>query len=227
VDTLEGKASAAETLISGMYDSLEREFAQLTAFLGRIDWMLDQLSVASYKLLATECGVMAVKAVWCPNGKEDKDDPEGWLLLTDQRLFFEQKEEVATKKVLFITTEKQLVQKLLFEVPLALVEDVKASKLGVFKNEDHLDLRLASGAPYPTAHFHIDGQSCEEWQALINRVKAKDLDQDRAVAIDQAAVEKVKAAPTTCPACGANINVPVLRGQDSISCPYCGKVIKL
>jgi phage shock protein A len=227
VDTLEGKVSAAETLIGGMYDSVERDYGQLTFFLGRIDWMLDQLSAATFKLLATESGVMAVKAVWCPNGKEDKDDPDGWLLLTDQRLFFEQKEEVATRKVLFITTAKQLVQKLLLEVPLSLVEDVKPSKLGVFKNEDHIDLRLASGAPYPTAHFHLDGQSCEEWQALINRVRAGELDQDRAVALDQEAVEKVKAAPTTCTSCGANINVPVLRGQDSITCPYCGKVMKL
>ena len=41
---------------------------------------------------------MGVKAVWTKDGKEDKSDPEGTLYLTDQRLLFEQKEEVATKK---------------------------------------------------------------------------------------------------------------------------------
>jgi ribosomal protein S27E len=45
--------------------------------------------------------------------------------------------------------------------------------------------------------------------------------------VDQAAAEKVKAAPSQCPSCGGNINTVILRGMDSIKCEYCGFVIRL
>ncbi|MFO8037629.1 MAG: hypothetical protein R6U57_13480, partial [Anaerolineales bacterium] len=63
-----------------------------------LDWMLTELSEVSFELLATESGIMAVKAVWAKSGKQRKEDPKGVLYLTDQRLLFEQKEKVTTKK---------------------------------------------------------------------------------------------------------------------------------
>lgn len=227
IENLTEKAEAAESALRSMYNDLETEYNKINAHLQDVDKMLTQLAQASFTLLPTEAGIMSVKAVYTAGPKEDNDDPEGILFLTDQRIIFEQKEEVATKKVLFITTERKLVQKLLFEVPLALIEDVKPSKQGMFKNEDHLDIFFAVGAPMQKAHLHIDGQDCNEWQALIKRAKTKDFDRDRAVAVDQTEVEKVKAAPTICPACGGTINKPVLRGQESITCDYCGNVIRL
>lgn len=226
VEALESKANAAERAVNGMFDNLRGKVNSLSSHLKKVDWMLTELSQASFQLLATEAGVMAVKAVWARDGKEKKDDPEGVLFLTDQRLLFEQKEEVATKKVLFIATEKETVQKLLLDLPVALVDSVATSKQGVLKNEDHIEVNFASGAQVRQAHFHI-WQSCEEWQALIQRVKAKDLDADRAVALDQGAVEKARSAPSQCPACGGNLAQVILRGQDEITCEYCGFVIRL
>jgi DNA-directed RNA polymerase subunit RPC12/RpoP len=169
---------------------------------------------------------MAVKAVWCPDVKERDDDPEGVLYLTDQRLLFEQKEEVATKKILFIATEKQKVQDLKWETPVALIEEIKPSKQGLLKNEDHLDIRFGEGASLESVHIHI-WQECNEWVQLLNRAKTKDFDKTRAIAIDQAEVDKVKSAPSQCPSCGANITQVVLRGTESIKCEYCGYVIRL
>jgi len=226
VSTLENNVSAAEQEIRGMYDAFSNEVHALTAQIEKADWTLKQLAEASFQLIATEAGVMAVKAVWVKAGKEQKGDPEGVLYLTDQRLIFEQKEEVATKKVLFIATEKEKVQKLDLETPVALIESVTTSKQGLMKNEDHIELRFASGAPVVTAHFHI-WQPCEEWQALINRAKSRDFDNDRAVAVDAAAIAKTKAAPSQCPSCGGIINQVILRGQDSIKCEFCGFVIRL
>jgi len=40
-------------------------------------------------------------------------------------------------------------------------------------------------------------------------------------------VAKVKEAPTKCPNCGGVIDQAVLRGMDSITCEYCGSVIRL
>lgn len=226
VDMLEDKVSAAERSIHGMYDKFDNDLYQVIKRLNDIEYMLDNLAEASFQLLPTEAGIAAVKAVWCRTGKEQKDDPEGVLFLTDQRILFEQKEEVATKKVLFVATEKKKVQNLLLEAPVALLDAVTTSKAGLLKNEDHIEIRFQPGAPYQNVHFHI-WQDCEAWQGLLNRAKAKEFDKDRAVAIDQAEVEKIKSAPTQCPSCGAAMTAVILRGQDSIKCEYCGAVIRL
>jgi len=226
VSTFEEKAKAAENQIDGMYDSFQSQVSTVTSHLSKVEWMLTQVAEAKFTLLPTEGAIAAVKAVWCKDVKENKDDPEGVLYLTDQRLLFEQKEEIATKKVLFITTEKQKVQDLKWEIPVALVEEIKPSKQGFLNNEDHLDLTFGSDASIHSAHLHIwqDGNS---WLQLLKRAKTKDFDQTRAIAIDQAEVDKVKALPSQCPSCGGNLDQVVLRGQSEVKCEYCGFVIRL
>ncbi len=227
VSNLESRASAAESAVHGMYDNFQSEVNTVKYHLDKVDWTLTQVSEASFPFMPTEAVVMAVEATWLRDNKEDKDDPKGVLFLTDQRLLFEQKQEVATKKVLFITTERQKVQQLHIDAPVAQVQSVKASKQGMFKNEDRLEVQFASGAPLASAQFHLFGQDSNLWQGLVNRVKSKEFDSDRAVAIDKAVVEKVKAAPTTCPNCNGAITQVVMRGMDSITCEYCGSVIRL
>ncbi len=226
VESLEAQVHAAGRQISGMYDSVRSEVNKFSNEIRRIDYMLTNLSQAAFPLLATEAGLMAVKAVWAKNGKEQKDDPQGVLYLTDQRIIFEQKEEVATKKVLFITTEKEKRQKLLIDTPVALVKSVETSKQGMLKNEDFIKVSFASGAPMNVAHFHI-WQPCEEWQGLINRAKARDFESDRAVEVDAAAAAKVKSAPSQCPSCGGHLHQVILRGQDTVKCEFCGFLIRL
>jgi cell division inhibitor SulA len=225
-DALESQVRAAEGQLKGMYDSFESQLRHFNGQLSEADSTLTQLEEATFKLLATEAGVRTVKAVWVRDGREDKEDPDGILFLTDQRLIFEQKEEVATKKVLFITTEKQKIQKVLFDAPVALVEAVNVSKQGLFKNEDNLEILFAPSAPIDKVRFHI-WQEGVEWQALINRVQTRDIDKERAVAVDAGAEAKVKSAPSQCPSCGGNISQVILRGQDSIKCEFCGAVIRL
>lgn len=227
VDALEGRTSAAAEAIRNLFGDFQNEYNELDRHLDEVTWALDQRDEATFQLLSTEGIVMAVNATWTRDGKEDKNDPKGVIFLTDQRLLFEQKQEVATKKILFITTASEKVHKLLFETPVALVQEVTASKQGFFKNQDFIDMRLASGAPYPAASFHLDGQDSTGWANLIRRVKAHELDADRAVVIDQAVVEKVKTAPSRCPSCGGSITQPILRGQDTLSCEFCGVVIRL
>ena len=223
---LEDKVRSAENTVNGMYDSFNNQVYVLKRHLDQIDYLLTQLAEARFTLLPTEGGIMAVKAVWCKDVKERDDDPEGILYLTDQRLMFEQKEEVATKKILFITTEKQKVQELKWEIPVALIQDVKPSKQGLLKNEDHLDIRFGEGASLESTHLHI-WQEGNEWLQLLNRAKTKDFDKGRAVAVDQAEVAKVKSIPAQCPSCGGNVDQVILRGQDNVKCEYCGFVIRL
>ena len=226
VDQMESKVTAAGNSIEGMYDQFSRQVESTNRHLDEIEYLLKQLAEASFQLLPTEAGLAAVKSVWYKTGQEQKGDPEGVLFLTDQRVLFEQKEEIATKKVLFVTTGKQKVQGLQFEAPIALVDKVETSKQGMFKNEDHIEIHFASGGPADTAHFHI-WQDNDQWQALINRARIKDFDKERDVPLEQAALDRVKAAPSQCPACGGNITTTVLRGMDSLKCEYCGFVIRL
>jgi len=223
---LEDRVEAAERQVNGMYNAFNSQLSAFVQHLHEIEWMLDQLAEAKFTLLPTESGLMAVKAVWCPEVKEKKDDPEGVLYLTDQRLIFEQKEEIATKKMLFITTAKEKVQAVKWEAPVATLEEISPSKQGLLKNEDHLDIRFGEGSSVKSVHLHI-WQDAKEWVQLLNRAKTRDFDQTRAIAINPAEVEKVKAAPSQCPSCGANISQVVLRGMDSLKCEYCGYVIRL
>lgn len=171
LDMLEGRINSAKTTIHGLFDEFSAAYNKLNAELLRINRVIELFAEATFQLLATEAPINAVKATWKVNGKEVEGDPVGILYLSDQRLFFEQKEEIATKKVLFITTEKQKVHALLFEFPVALVEQMRTEKEGFFKNEDHLELKLASGGPYPVVHFHLDGQDCRQWHAQVSKVK--------------------------------------------------------
>jgi len=226
VETLEEKTQAAENQVNGMYDSFHSQVSTVEYHLSEVEWMLGQLAEAKFNLLATEGAIAAVKAVWCKDVKENKDDPEGVMYLTDQRLLFEQKEEVATKKVLFITTEKQKVQELRWEAPITLLQEIKPSKQGLMKNEDHLDLRFGPGAPIQTIHVHI-WKDANDWLQLLNRAKIKDFDKTRAIGIDQGEVEKLKSAPSQCPSCGGNFEQAILRGQSEVKCQYCGFVVRL
>ena len=226
VGQVESKVTASKESIEGMYNQFNNQLYTATRRLEEIEYLLTQLAEASFQLLPTEAGIAAVKAAWCKSGKEQKGDPEGVLYLTDQRVIFEQKEEIATKKVLFVVTEKRKVQDLQLEAPVVLADKEETSKQGLLKNEDHIEIHFASGAPVQMAHFHI-WQEAAAWQALINRAKVRDFDQGRVVAPDQAALAKVKSAPAQCPSCGGNITMVVLRGMDSIKCEYCGYVIRL
>lgn len=223
IDALEARAAAARDAIRGGYDTFKAGAGDLQQRLDRVQGMLEWLGEAKFTLLATEGLYAAVEAKWDRDGK---DDPKGRLYLTDQRILFEQKEEVATKKLLFITTEKEKVQQLLLEVPLAWVDDARGSKKGLLGHEDHLDLALASDAPVRGAHFHLNGQDSSLWQQLITRAKSRDLDHERAVPVDQAVVTKAASAPTRCSNCGASFTKPVLRGQSEIACEFCGSVTR-
>ena len=227
ISNLEDKVSGAVSTASGMYDELAAQFSKVNEHIVDLNYTLDQLDQACFKLTTAESGIMAIKATWTRDGKEDRDDPQGILFLTDQRLLFEQKQEVASKKVLFITTEKKLVQQLLWEVPIALVSDVKGSKQGLFKNEDFLELTFATGAAVKSAQMHIFGQNFQDWIRLINRACSHEFDKDRVIQVDQAEVEKVKAAPTICPSCGGSLPKVILRGQDNLTCEYCGFTVRL
>ncbi|MBT3322399.1 MAG: hypothetical protein HN392_08960 [Anaerolineae bacterium] len=225
-EALETRVEAAEESIRGEYNQFNSEVQKIKSHLSKLEKMLTRFSEATFELLATEAGIMAVKAVWAKNGKERKDDPEGILYLTDQRLLFEQKEEIATKKVLFVTTEKELVQELRWDIPVASIEEIKATNEGFMNKDDFIQVQLSGDAPFSSVYLHI-WQSSDDWKILLKRAKAKEFDATRAIEIDKAVAKKIKDAPTECPSCNGALIEEILRGMDRIRCEYCGTVIRL
>jgi predicted nuclease with TOPRIM domain len=227
VNSFETRVSSAESSLRELYDSLKQEFGKSSRQVDLIEKALDLSEAASFGFLPGECIYMTTKAVWTRDSREDKEDPEGILFLTDQRLLFEQHQEVAKKKVLFVTTEREKVQKLQFETPVVVIDSIKATKQGMFKNEDWLEFQLPSGSFAREVKLHLDGGDCNQWQQMLNRIKSGEIEAERALEVDMQAVEKARSAPARCPSCGGAITKPVLRGMDSITCDYCGAVIRL
>jgi predicted nucleic acid-binding Zn-ribbon protein len=204
------QAEAAEQSIFGQYDDFQAEVDSLSAHFDWVDWMLQALSTASFQLMATEGGVAASQANWL---RPNSDPMGGILFLSDQRLIFEEREGEFSVPL---------------EVPVSLiVSTTPLNAQGANQDEEHLALAFASGAPMSATTFQLLGPQAEEWQAMIGRAKAGDYTKDRAIEIDQAEIDRVKNAPTECPACGNKFTAPVLRGQTEIKCEACGTVTRL
>jgi len=224
---LESRLRAATRAIQNMYEPLRENISQTAGQIKEVAWTLDQVDAASFKLYPGEGVVAAVKAQWMTS---EKEGPKGIFYVTEDRLLFEQREEVATKKVLFITTEKQKLQELKWQAAVGQVEQVTASEqggaiLGIGKKE-LLGLGFDNRVPIRQALLRLEADS-DAWQALIGRVKSGDIAGERTCPRDEAIKEAVRAAPTKCPTCGAGITQAIVRGMNEIKCEYCGAVIRL
>jgi hypothetical protein len=220
---LENKVKAAVSAVQGECQRIDGRAQEINASVKKIVWTLHQLEQASFSLTASEAVVDATQALWKRGGSSDV--VKGIFYLTDLRIIFEQKDEKATKKILFITTETEKHQKLEWEAPIELVEKAVHSQQGLFGIREQLVISCAPGGPYSQATLQLDGTdeipaSSSAWAALIGRVKSGLIAQDRTVPLDvQTFATNI---PSRCPSCGALFNQKILRGQREITCQYCG-----
>ena len=170
---------------------------------------------------------MAAEVRWYHDGKADKRDPKGILFLTGQRLILEIHETEVKKKVLFIKTETETTRSLAFECPVAYIERTESFQEGMLKGQDHLRLYFTSQGPYDQTQFQLLNGDNDEFCQTIRRIQAGDFLKNRTEEIQEEVLERVKNAPSECPSCGGNISQKIMRGQDSITCEYCGYVIRL
>jgi predicted nucleic acid-binding Zn-ribbon protein len=231
IENLQTRVRAFEASIEAAYGPVRQAFYQTRSQVQEVLWILDQVDQASFEIHAEENVIQAVKAKWWRDGKNK--GPEGVLYLTDKRLVFEQKEKVATKKVLFVATEKETIQEMLFEAPVMSVDSVKASSKGLMGHQDHLDFEFGSGSDFANAHFHIDGQESEWWAGLVNRVKSDEIHREwyatgeEAIPMaDEESAGSLAEAPERCTACGAPFDAPLAKGQRQIQCEYCGTTMR-
>jgi hypothetical protein len=224
IAALEQKVDAAQASTRAAYATLQENVSQTEAQIAQIEWLLEEVDEASFPLYPAEDPVAACKAQLMENNKEG---PKGVLHLTDERLIFEQKEKVATKKVLFIATEKEKVQKLVFEVPIGQVEEATVSQKGFLGRKEILELLFKPEADLDSVLLRVHGVDSEDWAGLIGRVKSGEITKERTHPKDEEALETVRATPTRCPTCGAALDVEIVRGMREITCEYCGSVVRL
>jgi len=159
INALERKARAAQSAVEAMYKTLQQNVNQTRSQVEQIRFLLDQVDEASFQLYPAEDPVAACRAQYMETKKEG---PEGVLYLTDERLIFEQKEKIATKKVLFITTEKETAQQLIFEVPSGQIEEIKTSQKGFLGHKEMLELFFAPEADLSGATLRLRDTENEE-----------------------------------------------------------------
>ena len=177
LSALEDRADAAVRSLEAIYTSVGEQIQSTQHSVDDIAWTLNQLGQASFQLAPGELAFEAVPANWKKTG--DKDGVDGVLYLTDQRLIFEQKEEVATRKVLFIATEKQKLQSLQWAIPAARIDRAVGSKKGFMNKDDFLTLDCSAGAPFQTTELHLKGESGETWSRQIQQVKSGAINAER------------------------------------------------
>jgi hypothetical protein len=209
IASAEAQADAAEDTVLDQYDEYADEVESLSTHFDWVAWMLDALSTAAFRLLATESGVAATEAVWLRPGLEPEN---GILYLTDQRLLWEDRVGEFELKI---------------AVPLQQVSDVK-EETGEDAEFEILAFTFdSSETPVPIGRFQLSLPVADDWLKMVGRARAGDYAQDRAVAIDEAELERIRNAPQQCSNCGAAFTAPVLRGQTELVCEYCGVVTRV
>ena len=209
IASAEAQAGAAEDTVLDQFDEYADEVESLSAHMDWVDWMLDALSTASFRLLATESGVAATEAVWLRPGLEPEN---GILFLTDQRLLWEDRVGDFELKL---------------DVPVQQITDI------VEETDDEAEFEIlaatfkSGAAPVPVAQLQLALPVADEWIKMVNRARSGDYALDRAVKIDQAELERIRNTPQQCSNCGATYTAPVLRGQTEINCEYCGVVTRI
>ncbi len=229
VSALERQIQSAKTAVSALYDGIDTELDKIDHELHQIKTMLDLLDGSQeIHLREAEGPLLAVASEWQQDGD---DGPKGYLFLTDQRLLFEQREEVVTKKRFGIfKADSEMVQKLHIDISVHEIESFEHKEEGGFLGigkDDIIEFTFAATAPLSRARFHLKGQDSEEWAAVIKRIQTGDIDNDRAddyVDEIEAAEETAAAFPDKCPNCFAEVP-PQQRGVTSIICEFCGQEI--
>ncbi|MCU0481591.1 MAG: hypothetical protein MUE54_10325 [Anaerolineae bacterium] len=223
LNQLESNITAASNRISGLYASFKSDVDDTYSQITEIRWMCDERDEASFPFLAGENLFLVARAEWRASGK-GKDDPDGILYLTDQRLIFEQKE--TTGKKLGIFGGKQ-TQELEWEVPLHQIEALDHENKGFFGGKDIVHFTLGSGARYPKISVEVKGGATNKfWIAQVQRMIKGETQDERAIPPDEELLKTIRNAPSKCHVCGGTL--PMLTaGQNQIECAYCGTIIRL
>ncbi len=219
ISSLSEEIKAAQKRIEAMYGDVPGNVSQTQQQIRQIQQYLKLAQEAHVSWKPAERLFSAIEAKWL---KGNKDTPEGILYLTDQRLIFEQKEKVGGR----FGFGGEMVQQELWAVPVGAVSEIRPEDKGVFGGKDLVHLTLRSG-DYAELSLEIKGGiDSKAYAHQLNRVLSGDIENERAVPVDEAQAEAIRQAPTICPTCGATLPA-LLRGMTELTCTYCGTTVRI
>ncbi len=235
VNALASNFRSAEARVRRSYSSVEQQISALRKEIKDAQAVLDALDTASFDLLPNEHPIAVCDSIWV----SDREEPEGLLFLTDSRLIFEQRQEIATRRILFITTDRELVQRKLWESPIGAVEDLETEDQRAFlSRRELLTLRFSERTRDTPSDvtLQLKGTDNETWHGLIKRAKSGQIDRERfgaaapaeqlAAELESEAAAPDKELPTACPNCNAPLP-PIFRGMKQVTCDYCGVQVNI
>lgn len=217
--------STTEQDIRGRYSTILSTINEIYDDLEEANTALDLLHDSEIELRGNEAIVLVGEAEWEIDGEDE--GPDGYLYLTDQRLLFEQKEEVAAKKFLFITTKTSEIQKLLVDVEIRHLDsiehtDEKRRTLQIWGDEI-LSITLSGQADLSRLRFHIKDREADEWKETLQYVLSGRIQEDRFDFDDESETADL-VFPAACPNCMAA--VPAQPGGVTVyECEFCGATI--
>lgn len=220
MDRLSNAVDASRDRIRGMFGQVPDNVWQTQSQLNQIQGYMKLADEATIKWNPTEALFLVCEAEWAQSGK-DKEDPDGLIYVTDQRLIFEQKEKVGSR----LGFGGKKVQEVLWDVPLGTITEVTAEDKGFFGQKDMVHLKLSSG-DYAEMTLEVKGVDCKWAVQQLNRAITGEIEKERAIPVDEKAAAAVSAAPTACTTCGATLP-PITRGMTEIRCDYCGTVMRI
>jgi hypothetical protein len=235
VSDLESNVRQAEARVRQTFDGIEKQAASLAEEIEGAKFVLDSLDSACFQLVPGEHPIAACRATWT----SDPQGPEGLFFLSDARIIFEQRQEVAKKKVLFITTQKELIQNKLWEAPIGSVDNVEIEDQKAFlQRKEMLTLRFNERTREIPSDITLQlrGTTNEAWRTLLRRTKSGEIEGDRfgapppkeqlAAQVEAETMEPEKELPTVCPSCNAPLPA-IFKGMRQVRCDYCDAAINL
>ncbi|OQX52034.1 MAG: hypothetical protein B5M53_09590 [Candidatus Cloacimonas sp. 4484_209] len=230
IDSVESKifpikefVSEAETKLKTMIQPIEERIGVLISKVNRINNGFEHLEKATFKLLEGENLVDVWDAQYF---KEGKKGPKGFIFLTDKRFRFEQDENVVVSRKFLVVAKREHRQNLLIDEPIGLIISSKDSEKGFFlAKKEMLNLEFGQGAKVRKAIFRttIDSKEVDD---IIDSVISGGI---ASTMVPEAGKKAEKPLPKIdrCPACGAMLTTPIVKGMTYIKCEYCGKIIYL
>lgn len=221
VERIKRDVEAAENQIEKTFGEVPNNVQQTIRHLEDIEKYVQRAEEASFKLNAAECVFMAIEAEW----EDHKDKPDGIFYITDQRIVMEQKEKTGKTLGLF---GGKMQHQVLWEAPIGAIEEVAHENKGLFGGVDLIHLKMGAGSQFAKVTIEAKGGVKAEWfAAQLKRASTGGLEKERGLQVDEALVEAIANAPTTCPVCGATFDDPIVAGMTQIKCRYCGGVTRL
>lgn len=179
IEDLEAAYERHKTAVDALLEQPNEVYSALNA---RLNIYERYVRTAAEKGFAFEPGerlVMVDKAEWVQTGKS-RQDPDGFLYLTDQRLIFEQNEKTGKTLGMFGGKEVQEVE---WALPVAHITNVGAEDRGMLGGKDMLLLTLSPDAEVDAEQLTLEikgGVESQRWQEWLGIVQGGELDEHAA-----------------------------------------------